>query len=34
MKYRKNTEQNTAKTPNETPQKNGLNYHKKHELAM
>jgi len=34
MNYRKNTEQNTTKTPNEMPQKNGLNYHKKGELAM
>jgi len=34
MKYRKNAEQNAAKTPNEMPQKNGFNYHKKRELAM
>lgn len=34
MNYRKNAEQTATKIPNETPQKNGLNCHKKHELAM
>ena len=34
VKYHKNTEQNTAKIPNEIPQKSGFNYHKKHELAI